>query len=258
MAMPRRRDPQLHPRRRAALVRKSLRKRVPHVARFLDADSFCAHRFGNPGEVGTLEVHAEGDDAGLLLFDLDEVKSIVVEDDLNDWSSSFHLRQEIAKGKHRVAAVATESNRLPPWICHLCAESIGRGVGHGCPSERAEKSPIPAATDMSRQPYDSRSGVSEEKGVISSRIACGFGQEFRTYGLDPGAFINVVLQKTVEGVRFRDVLFEEAPIDFFFRRLCQRIKSGLDVANKTKINSRAAPNMLRLLLTFNFFHFLPP
>ena len=63
----------------AALVRKSLRKRVPHVARFLDADSFCAHRFGNLGEVGALEVHAEGDDAGLLLFDLDEVKSIVVD-----------------------------------------------------------------------------------------------------------------------------------------------------------------------------------
>src|SRR6266404_2132811 len=159
-------------------------------------------------------------------------------------------------GKHRVAAVATKSNRLPPWICQLCAESIGGGVGHGCPGERAEKSPIPAATDMSRRPYDSRSGVSEEKGVISSQIAERFGQEFRTYGLDPGTFINVVLQKTVEGVRFRDVLFEEAPIDFFLHPIEQRIKSGLDVANKTKINGGAAPNMLRVLVNLNFFHFV--
>src|SRR6202043_3666363 len=101
---------------------------------------------------------------------------------------------------------------------------------------------------MSRQPYDSRSGVREEKGVIRSQIAECFGQEFRTYGPDLRTFINVVLQKTVEGIRFRDVLFEEAPIDFFLDALEQRIKSGLDVANKAKINSRAAPNMLRVLV----------
>src|ERR1700675_135756 len=109
---------------------------------------------------------------------------------------------------------------------------------------------------MSRQPYDSRSGVSEEKSVIRSQITERFGQEFRTYGLDLGTFVNVVLQKTVEGVRFRDVLFEEAPVDFFVHTLEQRIHSSLDVANKTKINSRAAPNMLRVLINLNFFHFV--
>src|SRR5712692_3806938 len=109
---------------------------------------------------------------------------------------------------------------------------------------------------MSRQPYDSRSGVSEEKGVVRSQIAERFGQEFRTYGLDLRTFINVVLQKNVEGVRFRDVLFEEAPIDFFMHPLEQRLQSGLDVANKTKINSRAAPNMLRVLVNLDFFHFV--
>jgi len=166
-------------------------------------------------KVGTLEVHAEGDDAGLLLFDLDEVESIVVEDDLNDWSSSFHLRQEIAKGKHRVAARRHREQSFAALDMPAVRRKHWGGVGHGCPGERAEKSPIPAATDVSRQPYDSRSGVSERKGVISSQIAERFGQEFRTYGLDPGTFINVVLQETVEGVRFRDVLFEEAPIDFF-------------------------------------------
>jgi len=45
----------------------------------------------------------------------------------------------------------------------------------------------------------------------------------------------------VEGVRFRDVLFEEAPIDFFLHPIEQRIKSGLDVANKTKINGVRRP-----------------
>src|SRR5258708_17280404 len=109
---------------------------------------------------------------------------------------------------------------------------------------------------MSRQPYDSRSGVSEEKGVVRSQIAERFGQEFRTYGLDLRTFINVVLQKTVEGVRFRDVLFEEAPIDFFLHPLEQRLQSGLDVANKTEINSRASPNMLRVLVNLDFFHFV--
>src|ERR1700676_3986573 len=109
---------------------------------------------------------------------------------------------------------------------------------------------------MSRQPNDGRSGVSEEKGVISSQIAERLGQEFRTYGLDLGTFVNVVLQKAVEGVCFRDVLFEEAPVDFFLHPLEQRIHSCLDVANKTKINIRAAPNMLRILINLNFFHFV--
>src|SRR5260370_11597045 len=113
---------------------------------------------------------------------------------------------------------------------------------------------MPAATDMSRQPYDSGSGVSEEQRVIRSEIAERFGQEFRTYGLDLGTFINVVLQKTVEGIRFRDVLFEEAPIDFFLHALEERNHSGLDIANKAKINGRGAPNMLRVLVNLDFFH----
>jgi len=39
---------------------------------------------------------------------------------------------------------------------------------------------------MSRQPYDGRSGVSEEKGVISSQIAERFGQNSGRMGLIPG------------------------------------------------------------------------
>src|SRR5260370_36210729 len=113
---------------------------------------------------------------------------------------------------------------------------------------------MPAATDMSRQPYDSGSGVSEEQRVIRSEIAERFGQEFRTYGLDLGAFVNVVLQKTVEGVRFRDVLFEEAPIGFFLDALEQRNHGGLDIANKTKINGGAAPNILRVLVYLDLLH----
>jgi len=72
---------------------------------------------------------------------------------------------------------------------------------------------------MSRQPYDRCSGVSEEQRVIRSEIAERFGQKFRTYGLDLGTFVNVVLQKTVKRSRFRDVLFEKAPVGFFLDAL---------------------------------------
>src|SRR5258708_38087141 len=109
---------------RAVFVRKSFSTTFSNVSGVLDADSFGAHRFGNLGKVGALEVHSERDDAGLLLFDLDEVQRIVIEDDLNHWSSSFHLRREIAKGEHRIAAVAAEGDGLPPWICQLRAKSI--------------------------------------------------------------------------------------------------------------------------------------
>ena len=63
-----------------------------------------------------------------------------------------------------------------------------------------------------------------------------------------------MLQETVERVRFRDVVFEEASVGFFPHALEQCIHSGLDVANKAKINSRAAPNMFRVLVNLDFFH----
>src|SRR6266496_395365 len=97
-------------------VRKSFSKALSNVSWVLDADPFRTHCFGNLGEVGALEIHSEGDDARLLLFDLDEVQRIVIEDDLNHWSSSFHLRQEIPKPEHRVAPVAADGDCLPPWI----------------------------------------------------------------------------------------------------------------------------------------------
>src|ERR1700688_1691394 len=109
---------------------------------------------------------------------------------------------------------------------------------------------------MSRQPYDSRSGISEKKRVIRSQIAERFGQEFRTYGFDLRAFINVVLQETVERIRFCNVFLEEVPVVFLLHAVEQRIYSALDVADKAKINSRAAPDMLRVLVNLNFFHFV--
>ena len=61
-------------------MRKGLGEPLPNVARFFDADSFCTHRFGNLGEIGVLEFHSERDEAGLLLFDVDEIEGPVVED----------------------------------------------------------------------------------------------------------------------------------------------------------------------------------
>src|SRR5260370_7602003 len=109
---------------------------------------------------------------------------------------------------------------------------------------------------MSRQPYDRRSGVSEEQGVVRSQIAERFGQEFRTYGLDLRTFVHVVLQKTVERVRFRAAFFQEAPVHFFPHPLEHPVHGGLHVANKTPTTSHPPPTTLPILPHLTFFHFL--
>src|ERR1700739_1051793 len=115
---------------------------------------------------------------------------------------------------------------------------------------------MPAATDMARQPYDSRSSVSEKQRVIGSQIAERLGQEFRTYGFDVRTFFNVVLQKIVEGVCFRDMPREEESVGFLLHPLEQHIQSALDVANKAEIDRSSSPDMSRVLVNLDFFHFL--
>src|SRR5580700_5208841 len=90
----------------AILVRESFSQTFSNVLWFLDANPFRAHRLRNLGEIWILELHAKRNNAGLLLFDMDEVELLVVENDLNHWSSSFYLGQQIAHSQHREASIA--------------------------------------------------------------------------------------------------------------------------------------------------------
>ena len=75
------------------LVRESFSQTLSNFVGFLDTNPFRPHRLSNLGEIWILELHAKRNDAGLLLFDMDEVELLVVENDLNHGSSSFYLRQ---------------------------------------------------------------------------------------------------------------------------------------------------------------------
>jgi len=77
----------------ACFVRKRFGNSIANVAGLFDADSFRTHGLGNFGEIGILECNSEGDYAGLLLLDIHEVERPIIEDDLNHWGLSFHLRQ---------------------------------------------------------------------------------------------------------------------------------------------------------------------
>src|SRR5580658_3608474 len=78
------------------LVRECFSQTFSNVPGFLDTNPFRPHRLGNLGEIWVLELDAKRNKAGLLLFDMDEVELLVVENDLNHGSSSFYLRQQIA------------------------------------------------------------------------------------------------------------------------------------------------------------------
>src|SRR6266576_2024498 len=77
------------------LVRESFSQTFSNILGLLDTNPFRPHRLGNLGEIWILELHARRDDAGLLLFDMDKVVLLVVENDLNNGCSSFYLRQQI-------------------------------------------------------------------------------------------------------------------------------------------------------------------
>src|SRR6202046_5826147 len=86
----------------AIFVGQSRSKSFANVAGFFDADSLCSHGFGNLGEIRILELHAEGDEACILLLDVDEVERAVVKDDLNYGTLSFYLRQQISEAEHEI------------------------------------------------------------------------------------------------------------------------------------------------------------
>src|SRR6267154_4097457 len=117
------------------LVRESFSQTFSNVPGFLDTNPFRTHRLSNLGEVWILELHAERDDAGLLLFDMDEVELLVVENDLNHRSSSFYLRQQITHSQHREASIAAQRDALSAGICQSTSERVRCGIGHRRPRE---------------------------------------------------------------------------------------------------------------------------
>src|SRR6266853_3021902 len=89
----------------AILVRESFSQTFSNVPGILDTNPFRAHRLSNLGEIWSLELHAKRNDTGSLLFDMDYVELLVVENDLNHGSSSLYLRQQIAHPQHREASI---------------------------------------------------------------------------------------------------------------------------------------------------------
>ena|ERR1700677_1300775 len=88
------------------LICESFSQSFSNVIGLFDTNTFRTHRLSDLGEIWILELHAERDEAGLLLFDMDEVELLVVENDLNHGSSSLYLRQQIAHSQHGEAAIA--------------------------------------------------------------------------------------------------------------------------------------------------------
>src|SRR5712692_2747037 len=201
-----------------------------------------------------LQTYAEGDYAGLLLFDIDEVERFIVEDDLNYGRSSFHLRQEIAHPQHGEAAVAAQSDGLPSWVGQLRAERVRCGIGHRGPRKRTKESPISAALDMPSEPDTRCARISKKHRVVGGEFAQSRSQEFRAYGLDLGPFLDVVLQEIVERVRVSKLLLQKVLVRFFADGSEQRSDSRLDVANKPKIDGRPAANMFGVLVDLDLFY----
>src|ERR1700751_1941001 len=121
------------------LVRESFSQTCSNVLGFLDANPFRAHGLSNLGKIWILELHARRNEAGLLLFDVDEVVPLVVENDLNHRSSPFYLRQQIAHSKHREASIAAQRDALSAGICQSTSERIRCSIGHRRPRERAKE-----------------------------------------------------------------------------------------------------------------------
>src|SRR6202050_1885150 len=88
------------------LVRERLSQTFSNVRGVFDTNPFRAHCLSNLRKIWILELHAKRNDAGLLLFDMDEIELLVVENDLNPGSSSFYLRQQIAHPQHGEASIA--------------------------------------------------------------------------------------------------------------------------------------------------------
>ena len=94
---------------------QELGETVSNVPRFLDSNPFRTHGLGNLREIRILEFHAERIDPGLLLFNMDEVELLVVENDLNHRSFSLDLGQQITHSQ-RGEPPSPRRDTLPPWI----------------------------------------------------------------------------------------------------------------------------------------------
>src|SRR5580704_3046423 len=239
---------------RAILVRESFSQTFSHVPRFLDTNSFRAHCLSNLGEIRILELHPKRNKAGLLLFDVDEIELLVVENDLNDGSSSFHLRQQIADSPHGKASVSAQCDALPAGICQSTSERVWCSVGHGGPRERAKEPAVFSTVDMSRKPDTGRTSVRKEHGVIRSEFAECRSDEFRTYRFYPRSLLNVVLQQFVEGVGVRNLLRQKLSICLFLHGWNQCTDRRLDIADKAEIQRCTAADVLRVLVNLNLFH----
>src|SRR6202162_2386068 len=119
----------------AILVGESLSQTFSNVLGIFDTNPFRSHRLSNLRKIWILELHARRNEASLLLFDMDEVVLLVVENDLHHRSSAFYLRQQIAHSQHREASIAAQRDALSAGICQSTSERVRCGIGHRRPRE---------------------------------------------------------------------------------------------------------------------------
>ena len=162
-----------------------------------------------PREIRVLEIDAKRDHAGLLLLDVDEVERFVVEDDLN------HRRLAL----HCVSRSPSPSIVNPPsphraMVCRPgYASCAPNALGAALAMDAQENEPkslrfVPPlmclAGQMHAVPVSTKNMASSARKIAERR-----GQKFRTDGLDPRSFLDIVLQKLVERARLRDVFVEK-------------------------------------------------
>jgi hypothetical protein len=62
------------------------------------------------------------------IYEIYEVESFIVEDDLNDRRLALHLRQQMAQRRHRKSPITAKSNRLPSRHASCAPNALGAAL----------------------------------------------------------------------------------------------------------------------------------
>src|SRR5271154_1750828 len=98
-----------------------------------------AHRLRYFAEVGVLQVCEGGDQADRLLFDIDEAELAVVVDGDLDRQAFLDGGHQVAE-QHGEAAIACETDDLPPWLALLQSKRRRHCARHRAMEQTSEGS----------------------------------------------------------------------------------------------------------------------
>ncbi len=107
---------------------------------------------------------------------------------------------------------------------------------------------------MPCHPYACRARVGEKHRIVGSKIAQRRRQELRTYGLDLGPLFDIVLQKTVERLRVRELFVEKAVVGLVTDALQQCRDGRLDVSDKPEVHGCPAADVFGIFVDLDFLY----